>query len=47
MADDSIWFWPVFGCIGIVAWVLSEYWVEIKGWWNTEIVADYPYEDDL
>lgn len=47
MVDSFSWFWPVVGALCVLVWVISEYWDDLKAWWGTEIVADYPYEDDL
>lgn len=31
----------------IVAWVVAEFWDYLCEMWESHIVADYPYEDDL
>jgi anthranilate/para-aminobenzoate synthase component II len=33
-------------CLAII-WIVTEFGGSISVWWNTEIVADYPFEDDL
>lgn len=47
MVDSSLWFWPVMGALCVLVWAISENGDMLKDWWSTEIVADYPFEDDL
>lgn len=44
---DNDWFVVALGAFGVLLWIVSHFWDSFVEWWNTEIVADYPYEDDL
>lgn len=37
----------ILGMCLVFGWIIAEFWDYMVTWWNTEIVADYPYEDDL